>query len=235
MVKKQTFIVILLQQIITLGNTNAKIKGLFGCDNAGHFLKYWTVPNILRKVDEQPHIYKAFHNLSAKDIHQGKYNFSQLKGKKKAILVVNFASESFLSDKNFKQLNEIYEKYSSKGLEIIAMPSNDFKKEPRNDAEIKKWVYEKYDPKFVILSKDHVNGPETSELYTWLRQNSSQHSSNRLTINGLKFLKLKGSSYITYDYEKFLMDEYGYICKRYGPLCEPKKLENDIISHLHYM
>ena len=48
-----------------------------------------------------------------------------IKGKK-LILIINVASKCGLTSKNYKFLEEIYNKYSKKCLEILAFPCNQF-------------------------------------------------------------------------------------------------------------
>ena len=74
---------------------------------------------------------------------------------------------------NYTQLTEIYNELNKYGLEILDFPSNDFlNQEPKTNPQIKSWVHEKYNSKFLLFEKIHVNGPKTSEIYIWLRQNS---------------------------------------------------------------
>jgi glutathione peroxidase len=71
--------------------------------------------------------YSSFHEIPTTDIDgkQIKRLGDILKGKK-LILVVNLASKCGLTSKNYKFLEEIYKKYASKGLEILAFPCNQF-------------------------------------------------------------------------------------------------------------
>ena len=73
-------------------------------------------------------------------------------------LVVNVASNCGLTKNNYKQLNEIYDKYESKGLRILAFPSNQFNgQEPGCDIDIKEFA-KKNGVKFDMFSKVDVNG-----------------------------------------------------------------------------
>lgn len=44
----------------------------------------------------------------------------------KCILVVNVASDCGFTYTNYKELVALYDKYNSKGLEVLAFPSNNF-------------------------------------------------------------------------------------------------------------
>lgn len=67
----------------------------------------------------------SFFELSAKDIDGNVVKMNQY-SERKLLLVVNVASNCGLTKKNYHQLNELYEEYKQKGLEILAFPSNDF-------------------------------------------------------------------------------------------------------------
>jgi glutathione peroxidase len=111
---------------------------------------------------------------------------------KKAILVVNVASEWGLTKQNYKvwheihpqqnkeyspppppkkkqELAELYEKYSDKGLEILAMPCNQFgAQEPGTAQEVEAFARSK-GANFPVMEKLDVNGPNTHPLYTFLK------------------------------------------------------------------
>lgn len=65
----------------------------------------------------------TFWELSARDIDQNLIDFHKFKGKK-AIIIVNVASNSKYAESNYKQLNEMKEELKDKGLEIFAFPCN---------------------------------------------------------------------------------------------------------------
>jgi glutathione peroxidase-family protein len=49
-------------------------------------------------------------------------NFSSMRDQKKAYIVVNVACQCGLTEDHYAQFNELYAKYASEGLEIIAFP-----------------------------------------------------------------------------------------------------------------
>ena len=70
----------------------------------------------------------SFWELSARDIDENLIEFSQFKGKR-ALLIVNVASEAKLTDSNYKQLNEmkeqsIYHSYDLSNLAYVIMSVN---------------------------------------------------------------------------------------------------------------
>lgn len=71
--------------------------------------------------------YKSLHDIPAVDIDGKpiKKLGDILKGKK-LILVVNVASKCGLTKKNYTMLHDVYRKYKTQGLEILAFPCNQF-------------------------------------------------------------------------------------------------------------
>ena len=83
----------------------------------------------------------------------------------KAILVVNVASECGLTY-HYEGLQELYNKFSSKGLEILAFPCNQFgAQEPGTNDEIKFFCTEKYNVTFPLFNKIDVNGRKELSIY----------------------------------------------------------------------
>lgn len=101
------------------------------------------------------------------------------------------------------------------------MPSNDFNQESSDDEQIEHTIKQNYGSNFSLLSKDHVNGENTSELYQWLRQNCDLYD------------KSSGKcGQILWNYEKFLIDGEGKVVQRYGINTMPEEILPDIIELL---
>jgi len=83
---------------------------------------------------------------------------------------VNVASRCGYTDSNYKQLQNLHEKYEKDGLQIFAMPTNEFGgQEPGSDADIIKFTKDKYAVTFPVFSKLKVNGGDAAEIYCWLK------------------------------------------------------------------
>jgi glutathione peroxidase len=123
-----------------------------------------------------------------------------------------------LTEANYRELCQLYEKYSSKGLEVLAFPCNNFgSQEPGTNAEIKAFAVNK-GATFPILGKlDCENGEKTHPVYQFLRASLS---------GGILGQSLK------WNFTKFLCDPEGVPTKRYGPTQSPMTMENDIIKLL---
>ena len=104
-----------------------------------------------------------------KDIDGKDFILSNLPGK--VILVVNTASNCMFTSQ-YKELQELTKKYSSKELSIIAIPSNDFlNQEPGSNEEIKDFCESRYGITFPIMSKQKVIGNNKHSFYTWVEDN----------------------------------------------------------------
>ena len=135
----------------------------------------------------------------------------------KVILVVNVASECGLTY-HYEGLQELYNKFISKGLEILAFPCNQFgAQEPGTNDEIKFFCTEKYNVTFPLFNKIDVNGPNEDPLYTFLKNVSSVESDVKD---------------IEWNFTKFLFKKNSELFKRYDPRVEPSDLIEDIESIL---
>jgi len=94
-------------------------------------------------------------------------DFSSFKGKK--ILIVNTASECGYTPQ-YKELQELYEKYKDK-LVIVGFPANNFgSQEPGTNTEIKEFCKKNYGVTFQMFEKISVKGDDQHALYKWLKE-----------------------------------------------------------------
>ncbi|MCF8331127.1 MAG: glutathione peroxidase [Bacteroidales bacterium] len=112
----------------------------------------------------------TFYDFTVKDINGKDFDFSQLKGKK--VMVVNTASKCGFT-KQYKGLQELYEKYKDQDFTIIGFPANNFmNQEPGTNEEIKKFCSTNYGVTFPMMSKISVKGDDIHPVYQWLTQKS---------------------------------------------------------------
>ena len=103
-----------------------------------------------------------FEDIDGKD-----FKLSNLPGK--IILIVNTASYCGFT-KQYKELQALTSKYSSKDLSIIAIPSNDFgKQEPGSNEEIKDFCETNFNINFPMTSKYDVKGENAHDVYKWAK------------------------------------------------------------------
>ena len=130
---------------------------------------------------------------------------------KKAILVVNVASEWGVTERDYTQLVQIHKDYKDKGLEILAFPCNQFGSQEPHNAE---WILDfvkKYDVAFPMMEKISVTNKRQSPIYKWLRESSD----------------LKGGD-MEWNFEKFLINADGKVVGHWGAPDEPNLLKPEI-------
>ena len=130
----------------------------------------------------------------------------------KPLIVVNTASKCGLTPQ-FKGLQELYEKYSDQGLEIIGFPCDQFNnQEYENIEETTQFCQINYGVTFPITAKIEVNGENAHPLFTFLKKQKKGILSDNIKWN----------------FTKFLIDREGQVVERYAPTTVPSKIEEDI-------
>ena len=151
-----------------------------------------------------------FYELEAKKMNGQMIKMEQYKGN--VVLVVNTASKCGLTPQ-FKELEELYQTYHSKGLEILGFPCNQFaKQDSGSNQEIQEFCQLNYGVTFNMFEKIEVNGAHAHPIYRYLKKE----------VKGLF------GSEIKWNFTKFLIDRDGNVIKRYAPTVKPSKIANDI-------
>lgn len=174
----------------------------------------------------------SIYDFKIKKRKDGEFDFNELKGK--VVLIVNTATGCGFTPQ-YKGLEELYEKYNSKGLEIIDFPCNQFANQaPGNDEEIHEFCTLKYKTQFDQMAKIDVNGENESPVYTFLKNalpdEEAKGIKNKMAMMAVEKISKttvnKGD--IKWNFTKFLVDRNGNPVKRYSPTAEPKEIEDDI-------
>ena len=85
---------------------------------------------------------KLAYDFNFKDLDGSSLNLSEYKGK--VIVIVNVASQCGFT-KQYEDMQNVWEKYQTKGLIMIGVPSNDFgNQEPGSNSEIKNFCEAKF-------------------------------------------------------------------------------------------
>lgn len=139
---------------------------------------------------------KTIYDYTVKDINGKDFAFKTLKGKK--IMIINTASKCGYTGQ-FEQLQEIYTKYSKKGFVIVGFPSNDFmNQDPGTNEEILEFCSTNYGVTFPMMEKIRVKGKDMADIYKYLTDEN---------LNGYESSKVK------WNFQKYLIDENGYLVK----------------------
>jgi glutathione peroxidase-family protein len=108
------------------------------------------------------------------------FDMAALKGR--VVLVVNVASKCGFTGQ-YAGLEELYQKYHSRGLTILAFPCNQFGgQEPGTDAEISQFCSLKYAVTFPVMQKIEVNGDNVHPIYEWMKEQKSQLFMTRIKV-----------------------------------------------------
>ncbi|KAH9643105.1 hypothetical protein HF086_010557 [Spodoptera exigua] len=149
---------------------------------------------------------KSVHEFTVKDIHGNEVKLDRYKGQ--VLIIVNVASNCGYTNVHYKQLNELYEKYSNKGLRILAFPCNQFAyQEPGSPEEILKFTKAKQ-VKFDLFEKVAVNGEDAHPLWNFLK-------------------RMQGGTlgdFVKWNFSKFIVDKNGVPVERFGPNTDPLEL-----------
>ena len=158
--------------------------------------------------------------------------------KGKVLLIVNTATGCGFTPQ-YKGLEELYQKYNEKGLEILDFPCNQFGNQaPGTDDEIHEFCTFKYKTSFDQFKKIEVNGENEAELYKYLKSQKGFEGFPGLKGKALEAMLSKGkpdfktSSDIKWNFTKFLVDKEGNVVGRYEPTVEPEKIDEDIAALL---
>lgn len=119
----------------------------------------------------------------------------------KVLLVVNTASKCGYTPQ-YEELEQLYDKYQSKGLVVLGFPSNDFMgQEPGTEAEIQDFCRLTYDVKFPMFEKTTVKKGHAHPFYVQLAELSG--------------------TYPTWNFQKYLIGRDGQFIVQFSPHTKP--------------
>jgi glutathione peroxidase len=138
------------------------------------------------------------------------YPFAAHRGK--VVLVVNTATQCGLTPQ-FDGLEQLHQKYKDKGLVVVGFPCDQFgHQEPLTDGEMVEACKMNHGVTFPLMAKSDVNGPNTNEVFKYLKSKNKG---------------LLGED-IKWNFGKFLVAQDGTTVERYAPTTVPADLEADI-------
>ena len=88
----------------------------------------------------------------------------------KAVLVVNTASYCGFT-KQYEGLQKLWEKYESKGLIVLGIPSDSFNQEKKSNEDVKKFCEINFDISFPMTAITNVKGENAHEIFKWAEEN----------------------------------------------------------------
>jgi len=149
----------------------------------------------------------------------------------KVLLIVNTATGCGFTP-HYKPLEEMYEKYHDRGLEIMDIPCNQFAGQtPGSDQEIHEFCTLNYGTRFPQMKKSDVNGEQALPLYGYLKaQKGFAGFSGPAAPMMSGLLKKIDPDYeqnpdIKWNFTKFLVDREGNVIARFEPTADMKEVE----------
>lgn len=139
-------------------------------------------------------------------------HLNEFKGKK--ILMVNVASKCGFTNQ-YIGLEKLYQKYKDQ-LVVIGVPCNQFLfQESGSEEKIAAFCSTTYGVNFPMTEKVKVKGRNAHDIYKWLTKKE---------LNG------KADYAVTWNFNKFLIDEDGELIEHYPAKVKP--LDESITQHL---
>jgi glutathione peroxidase len=125
----------------------------------------------------------------------------------RALLLVNVASKCGLTPQ-YTGLEELHERYESKGFSVLGFPCNQFgAQEPGSPEEITEFCSTNYGITFPLFEKIDVNGEARHPIYAELEEvaDAEGHTGD-----------------IRWNFEKFLVTPEGKVAERFNPMVTPE-------------
>jgi glutathione peroxidase len=130
----------------------------------------------------------------------------------KVLLIVNTASKCGFTPQ-YEGLQQLHDRYAQQGLEIVAMPCNQFRgQEPGTNAEVQEFCQMNYGLSFSVMGKIDVNGPGRHPLYSYLTSQAGGLFNDNVKWN----------------FTKFLVDRQGQVVERFATITKPADIAKSI-------
>ena len=152
---------------------------------------------------------KVFYDFNIESISGELIDFNSYKSK--VVLVVNTASYCGFT-KQYDELQLLWDKYKSKGLIVLGVPSNSFNQEKKNNSEVKEFCKVNFNINFPLSSITEVKGDNAHDLFKWAENNHGK------------------SAIPKWNFYKILINKEGKIEETFSSFTKPmsKKLTNKI-------
>ena len=163
---------------------------------------------------------QSIYDYTVKDDAGKDVSLSTYKGK--VLLIVNTATKCGFTPQ-YKDLQALYEKYRTQGLEILDFPCNQFGSQaPGTIQEIHQFCTANFAIQFPQFDKIDVNGPNESPLYTYLKSQKGFGGFDLNDQTGSKLDKMFSKNdpdyaknpNIKWNFTKFLVSRDGKVLKR---------------------
>ena len=182
---------------------------------------------------------QSVYDFNVKNDEGKEVSLSDYKGK--VILIVNTATHCGFTPQ-YKELEELYQKYSQSGLEILDFPCNQFGQQaPGSIEEIHNFCTANFNIHFPQFDKIDVNGDNAHPLFTYLKSKQAFGGfdlNERLGKLLDDMMRKKDPEFdknpdIKWNFTKFLIDRQGNVIKRFEPTDKMADVEMEIAKALN--
>ena len=157
---------------------------------------------------------ETIYDYTVKDREGNDVSLREYEGK--ILLIVNTATGCGFTPQ-YEGLENLYQKYKEKGLEILDFPCNQFGNQaPGSNEEIHSFCTLTYNTTFPQFAKIEVNGENEIPLYTFLKKQQK----------GMMGSKIK------WNFTKFLVNKQGEVVARFAPTAKPEDIDEKIAEIL---
>lgn len=144
----------------------------------------------------------SVYEFKLKNIDGKNFSLKQYRGKK--LLIVNTASKCGYTPQ-YAELQKLADQYKDKVV-VVGFPANNFnQQEPGTASEIKEFCSKNYGVTFPLSQKVSVKGDDIDPLFAWLTSEPNPDFTGPISWN----------------FEKFLIDENGKLIHRYKSKVTP--------------
>ena len=155
------------------------------------------------------------YKISVQDIDMNSVDLSDYEGK--TLLIVNVASKCGFTPQ-YKDLQNLYEKYQDQGFEVLGFPCNQFgAQEPGTNDDVKAFCTLNYNVSFKMFNKIELNGSDASPLFKYLKHESPG---------------ILGTEAIKWNFTKFLINKKGQVVKRFASKDGESIIESELLKIL---
>ena len=179
----------------------------------------------------------SVYDFKVADLEENTVSMDAYKGK--VLLIVNTATKCGFTPQ-YKELQEIYEKYHAQGFEVLDFPCNQFGEQaPGSNEEIHKFCTDNYETTFPQFSKIDVNGENELPLYSFLKQEKGfEGLPDGPHVDVLKNMfaqadpEWESKPDIKWNFTKFVVDREGNVVARFEPTADMADVEKCVSSLL---